>query len=462
MAKVKSITDLNKLKVRLFVEAVLNDGRLELIDELIANDYVGRVPCAETVITGPQGVRQFVSACRRAHPGLTIKIEDQIAEEDRVATRWTATTTESGAKAAGAPAGRTPGYAGISIIRLLAGKHVDSCTEMAPLRDPAATTPSPAVGTAPSQATITREPRDINKDQAIATETDIRARGQPWIRRRVRGGIDAGKQKYAGSTAEQLWGRLASTDFINRGMLFAATLLLFFFPFLIVVEALAGRSAPAALAQRLGLNNQAAADLGHVFTSSAATSSAITGTAWVFFILGGIAAAAAIQDLYERAFDLGRRGVRGMVRGVVWLAVLLGCAWLAGVAGPVLRDAGGPVLLGFIGLVGFTCFFWFTMWFLLAGRVAWRVLLPSAVATAVFWLGMEAVFSAVFSGIVISDDQKYGPIGVVFALMSWLIAIGVVIILGAVTGVVWHERGLSFRAAFKKLPVRFGSPMDAD
>jgi hypothetical protein len=45
------------------------------------------------------------------------------------------------------------------------------------------------------------------------------------------------------------------------------------------------------LARRLGLNQQAAADVGGLFTSSAATSSAVTGTAWVFFILGGIAAA---------------------------------------------------------------------------------------------------------------------------------------------------------------------------
>ena len=91
------------------------------------------------------------------------------------------------------------------------------------------------------------------------------------------------------------------------------------------------------------------------------------------------------------------------------------------------------------------------MWFLLAGRVSWGALFPAAVATAVFWVGMEAVFSVIFSGMVISDDEKYGPIGMVFALMSWLIAIGVVIILGAVAGIVWHERGLSFRAALKKL-----------
>lgn len=63
---------------------------------------------------------------------------------------------------------------------------------------------------------------------------------------------------------------------------------------------------------------------------------------------------------------------------------------------------------------------------------------------------MEAVFSVVFSGVVTSDDKKYGPIGVVFALMSRLIAVGVVIILGAVSGIVWHERNLPFRAALKK------------
>ena len=77
-------------------------------------------------------------------------------------------------------------------------------------------------------------------------------------------------------------------DFINRGMLFAATLLLCLFPFMIVANALAGRSAASSLARHLGLNKQAAADVGGLFTSSAATSSAVTGTAWVFFILAGL------------------------------------------------------------------------------------------------------------------------------------------------------------------------------
>ena len=240
-------------------------------------------------------------------------------------------------------------------------------------------------------------------------------------------------------------------DFINRGMLTAAVLLLCFFPFLIIVNALAGQSAATGLIRHLGLNQQAAADVSKLFESSEATSSAVTGTSWVFFVLGGIAAATAIQELYERAFDLESRGIKDTPRRLIWLGVLVGCAYLGGLAGPSLRDSGGPVLLALIGLVALTAFWWFTMWFLLARRISWRELFPSALATAICWVGMEAVFSITFSSTVISYNKRYGPIGVVFALMSWLIAIGVVIILGAVAGLVWRERNLSFSSAFKRL-----------
>jgi predicted SnoaL-like aldol condensation-catalyzing enzyme len=131
LAYVKSVSELNKRRVQLFVQAVLNEGRLELIDELVANDYVGYVPWVEAGVTGPKGVRQLVSTCLRAHPGMHIKIEDQIAEDDQVVTRWRTTTTRSHEGSTGDPAERPPCYAGISIIRLLAGKQVESRTEYA-------------------------------------------------------------------------------------------------------------------------------------------------------------------------------------------------------------------------------------------------------------------------------------------------------------------------------------------
>ncbi len=121
-----SVTELNKNKVRLFVEAVWNQGQLELIDELVAADYIGRIPGVPTGIVGRPGVRELVSSRRRAYPSLHIKIEDEIGEEDRVVTRWQATTI---ARGAGSSTRRIRCCEGISITRLLAGKQVDTHTE---------------------------------------------------------------------------------------------------------------------------------------------------------------------------------------------------------------------------------------------------------------------------------------------------------------------------------------------
>src|SRR5262249_28494494 len=127
----------------------------------------------------------------------------------------------------------------------------------------------------------------------------------------VQHAVGWGKQKYAGSSAEHLRNRLTSVDIINQALLFAATLLLCFFPFLIIADALAGRSTSATLAKHAGLNKEAATDVGHLFASAATTSSAVTGTgSVVFFVLGGIAAATALQQLYERIFDLQSRGMK--------------------------------------------------------------------------------------------------------------------------------------------------------
>ena len=123
------VSELNKMKVRLFIEAVLNDGRLELIDELVGADYVGHMPHVEGMVLGPEGVRRLVASRRRAHPDLQVKIDDQIAEGDRVATVWRTTTRTPARPAPGSSPASDASWSGISIIRLLAGKQVDSHTE---------------------------------------------------------------------------------------------------------------------------------------------------------------------------------------------------------------------------------------------------------------------------------------------------------------------------------------------
>jgi predicted SnoaL-like aldol condensation-catalyzing enzyme len=132
---VSEVREVNKQTVRRFFETVLNEGRLELIDELIALDYLGHVSCVDRAVVGPAGMRRFVCSRRRRHPGLCVVIEDQLAEDDRVMTRWRAAVAPPPATAEAGARGWTVAYRGISIIRVLAGKQVDSHTEcIGPLR----------------------------------------------------------------------------------------------------------------------------------------------------------------------------------------------------------------------------------------------------------------------------------------------------------------------------------------
>jgi membrane protein len=100
----------------------------------------------------------------------------------------------------------------------------------------------------------------------------------------------------------------------------------------------------------------------------------------------------------------------------------------------------GQVVLDLVGLVTTTLFFWWTLHFLLAGRVAWARLVRSAVTSGALWFGFGIFSSVYFSPIVISDSHTYGTIGVVFSLLTWFFLIGGVIVVGAVLGAGWQAR----------------------
>jgi len=261
---------------------------------------------------------------------------------------------------------------------------------------------------------------------------------------RVRAAVGRGQQhaveRWSGSHAEHVWKRLNAFDYVNRAMLFAATLLLGFVPFLIVLQALAGRSAATGAIRRFGLDRSAADALKQVFTSPSSTSSSVQGLGYLFFVLSGIAGASAVQELYERVFDVPERGLRGLPRRLLWLAFLIAVLAVSGAVSPWLLREAGPVAVAVLALVVVTGFWWLTMWLLLGGRRGWRDLLPAAIATGVSWLAMTIVFRLTMSHTITSNYREYGAIGVIFALMSFLIAVGVVIVMGAVIGEVWRER----------------------
>lgn len=122
------MSEQNKRVKRRLIEEVWNRGNFDVVDELVAGDYVGHSSSSAEDTQGPAGYRQFYAALRRAFPDLTFTVEDQIAEGDRVVTRWSAHGTHEGEFQGIPPTGRRGTITGITIGRIANGKITECWT----------------------------------------------------------------------------------------------------------------------------------------------------------------------------------------------------------------------------------------------------------------------------------------------------------------------------------------------
>ncbi|MGW4565451.1 ribonuclease BN [Streptomyces sp. NPDC004561] len=240
----------------------------------------------------------------------------------------------------------------------------------------------------------------------------------------------AAARRFDESGAGRLWGRLEAVDFFGHSFQLAALALLCFFPLLIIISAAAGQNAAAVLAGWLGLNQQAAQAVASLFAPTT-SSYTLTGTSAVLLLLGAVAVAGTLQSWYRMLFDVPGGGWRNTATQLTWLAGLFTYAAAQAAFGRVLGGWLLPFLIGFLWAVAF---WWVSMYVLLAGAVPWPALFLPALVTSVCWTGLGAFSAHYFSAAIVANQQKYGPIGVVMVILSWLVGVGVIIHLGAIVG----------------------------
>ena len=114
----------NKSIVRKFY-ATLSSGDLDAADKVVASDYVNHnaIP-GQTA--GLKGFKEGVSSLRAAFPDLQFTIEDQIAEGDKVATRYTVRGTHQGEFMGVAATGKPVTWSALVIQRIAGGKVQES------------------------------------------------------------------------------------------------------------------------------------------------------------------------------------------------------------------------------------------------------------------------------------------------------------------------------------------------
>jgi steroid delta-isomerase-like uncharacterized protein len=108
-----------------FLEEVINQGRLEQADELVAVDFVELDPLPGQR-QGREGLKEVIGMMRAAFPDIHWVVEETVASGDKVVARFTWTGTHRGTFLGVPASGRSVSVKGVVIDRLAAGKMADS------------------------------------------------------------------------------------------------------------------------------------------------------------------------------------------------------------------------------------------------------------------------------------------------------------------------------------------------
>ena len=117
-------TEDNKAIVRRGIETIWHQKQVNRAGEHLAPDFANHDPAMTH--QGLEQYQPFVTAYLTAFPDLHFMFEDQIAEGDKVVTRWTARGTHQGSFMGIPPTGKQAAVTGITIDRFANGKIVES------------------------------------------------------------------------------------------------------------------------------------------------------------------------------------------------------------------------------------------------------------------------------------------------------------------------------------------------
>lgn len=215
------------------------------------------------------------------------------------------------------------------------------------------------------------------------------------------------------------------------------------FPLLIVyATVMPGRDSAdfaAALVERFELDGAARASVEQAFAPAGTVESGVTVLGAGLLIVSALSFTRAMQRLYENAHGLPKIGMRGTPYGLLWLGFVAAYVLVRAAAIGSGPGIGTPVL----SLALASALWLGTPYLLLGRRVDWHTLVPTAFLTGAGMTLYGAASLIWLPRTVETSADQFGIIGVAFALLTWLVGVGFVLVLAATGGAQVAER---FRA----------------
>jgi uncharacterized BrkB/YihY/UPF0761 family membrane protein len=233
-------------------------------------------------------------------------------------------------------------------------------------------------------------------------------------------------------------GRFQKIAGFDRAVALGSSALTALIPLAIVVSAVVsrvgGKDAADRIVDRYELTGGGAEAVEAIFAPATGPSTSLGLAGAFFLVLAVLSFARAVQRLFEQTWELSPMSMRNSVNGLVWVGGLTG---FMAVNGGIRAVLGRSTLELTAALVALPLTVLFLVWsgrILSAGRIGRRALVPFAVigaaATAAYSVGANVYLPRAFN----SFATRYGVIGAVFALLSALFCVMVILTASAAAG----------------------------
>ena len=231
--------------------------------------------------------------------------------------------------------------------------------------------------------------------------------------------------------------RFIDVQGIDRAMAIAAQAFSALIPLLIVNSAIVSRGSGSQFAdniiERFDLTGAAAASVRQAFTASATVEDSISVIGLLLLLISALSFSRGMQRLYEGAYRLPALGMRNTKWGLAWLALIGVYATVRPIAADVVDVKAIAIL---VSLAGAAVAWTISPALLLGRRASWRRVLPGGLLTAFGMTVLGATSVLWFPRSVQSSAEQFGVMGVAFAMLSWLVAAGFVVVVAATGGAV--------------------------
>jgi membrane protein len=224
----------------------------------------------------------------------------------------------------------------------------------------------------------------------------------------------------------------------DRAVALASSALTAVIPLAIVMGAMASslgaRDTAARIIARYGLTGGGADAVRTIFAPPSGASTSLGVAGFLFLMLAVLSFTRAVQRLFELTWDLTPLSVRNTVNGVLWAGGLVLYVVLSGLIHAAIGRSRVDLAAVLVVMPLSVVFFVWTGRVLSAQRIRREALVPfgvlAATLTAVYSVGARVYLPHSFSGYA----TRYGVIGAVFAMISVLFCIMVVLVGSAAAG----------------------------